>query len=242
MSTIEDRLAALNIDLPAPVAPVANYVPFVRSGDLVYISGQVSIDADRRDQGRGRRGRRPGRRAQAAARLCGINLLAQMKAACEGDSRPGGAGGEAGRLRPGRAGLLRHPQGDQRLLGPDGRGVRRRRPPRPLGRRRLSPAAELRRRGRRGGRSWHERASSARPGSGCSARRSPIAACGRRTGRRRTRWAPSRPPCAAGYGIELDVQLSADGEAMVFHDATLERMTGGRGPASPTTPPPISAS
>ena len=44
MSTVEDRLAALGISLPQPVAPVDNYVPTVRSGDLLYISGQVSID------------------------------------------------------------------------------------------------------------------------------------------------------------------------------------------------------
>jgi glycerophosphoryl diester phosphodiesterase len=52
-------------------------------------------------------------------------------------------------------------------------------------------------------------------------------------------WSPDGPPenslgafqaaCAAGYGIELDVQLSADGEAMVFHDDDLERMTGAAG-------------
>jgi glycerophosphoryl diester phosphodiesterase len=52
-------------------------------------------------------------------------------------------------------------------------------------------------------------------------------------------WSPGGPPenslaafqaaCAAGYGIELDVQLSADGEAMVFHDDTLERLTGAPG-------------
>lgn len=52
-------------------------------------------------------------------------------------------------------------------------------------------------------------------------------------------WSPGGPPensigafqaaCAAGYGIELDVQLSADGEAMVFHDATLKRMCGCEG-------------
>jgi glycerophosphoryl diester phosphodiesterase len=52
-------------------------------------------------------------------------------------------------------------------------------------------------------------------------------------------WSPDGPPenslgafqaaCAAGYGIELDVQLSADGEAMVFHDEDLQRMTGAAG-------------
>ncbi|MGZ3277694.1 MAG: RidA family protein, partial [Caulobacteraceae bacterium] len=46
MTTVEERLAALGISLPQPVAPVANYVPFVRSGSLVHISGQISIDAE----------------------------------------------------------------------------------------------------------------------------------------------------------------------------------------------------
>ena len=45
MSKVEDRLAAQGVTLPQPVAPVANYVPFVRVGGLVHISGQVSLDA-----------------------------------------------------------------------------------------------------------------------------------------------------------------------------------------------------
>ncbi|HKT54038.1 MAG TPA: Atu1372/SO_1960 family protein, partial [Caulobacteraceae bacterium] len=44
MSKVEVRLKAREIVLPAPVAPVANYVPFIRSGNIVHISGQVSID------------------------------------------------------------------------------------------------------------------------------------------------------------------------------------------------------
>lgn len=58
-------------------------------------------------------------------------------------------------------------------------------------------------------------------------------------------WTPDGPPenslaafqaaCEAGYGIELDVQLSADGEAMVFHDDTLERLTGAEGRLSDRT-------
>ena len=84
MSQVEDRLASLGVTLPQPNPPVANYMPFVRSGDLVHISGQVSVDA-----GGGIKGV-VGQdvdleRAQAAARLCGVNLIAQMKAACEGD-------------------------------------------------------------------------------------------------------------------------------------------------------------
>jgi enamine deaminase RidA (YjgF/YER057c/UK114 family) len=84
MSTPEARLARLNIVLPQPAAPVANYVPFVRQGDLIHISGQVSMDA-----GGGLRGivgeDLDLAAGQAAARLCGINLIAQMKAACGGD-------------------------------------------------------------------------------------------------------------------------------------------------------------
>lgn len=84
MSNVEQRLTALGVALPEPAAPVANYVPFVRSGGLIHISGQVSNDA-----GGGIKGvvgeAVDLERAQAAARLCGINLLAQIKAACDGD-------------------------------------------------------------------------------------------------------------------------------------------------------------
>ena len=84
MSKVEERLSALGLTLPQPNPPVANYVPFVRAGDLVHISGQVSVDA-----GGGIRGTVGEdvdmETAKAAARLCGINLIAQMKAACDGD-------------------------------------------------------------------------------------------------------------------------------------------------------------
>jgi enamine deaminase RidA (YjgF/YER057c/UK114 family) len=80
MSTVEDRLAALGVVLPHPVAPIANYVPFVQTGPLLYISGQVSLDQTGGITGIvGTDIDLP--KAQAAARLCGINLLAQMKAA-----------------------------------------------------------------------------------------------------------------------------------------------------------------
>jgi len=84
MSAIEQRIAAQGVILPQPVAPVANYVPFVRVGGLIHISGQVSTDG----QGgvRGIVGDEIDlETAQRAARICGINLLAQIKAACDGD-------------------------------------------------------------------------------------------------------------------------------------------------------------
>ena len=84
MSNIEKRLADLGIVLPQPVAPVANYVPFVRSGSLVHISGQISIDAEGGIKGTVGADV-DAETAKRAARLCAINLIAQMKAACEGD-------------------------------------------------------------------------------------------------------------------------------------------------------------
>ena len=84
MSKVQERLTAAGIILPEPVAPVANYVPFVRAGALVHISGQVSLDASGGIKGV------VGEdvdldTARRAAELCGINLLAQMRAACDGD-------------------------------------------------------------------------------------------------------------------------------------------------------------
>ena len=84
MSSIEARLAELGVTLPQPVAPVANYVPFVRSGALVHVSGQVSVDAS--GGVRGVVGEDVDlETARRAARMCGVNLLAQMRAAAEGD-------------------------------------------------------------------------------------------------------------------------------------------------------------
>ncbi|WP_417496723.1 RidA family protein [Maricaulis sp.] len=84
MSAFETRLTELGITLPDPAAPVANYVPFVRTGDQVYVSGQVSMGPD--GLVKGTLGLDMDVEAgQAAARLCAINLIAQLKAACGGD-------------------------------------------------------------------------------------------------------------------------------------------------------------
>ena len=82
--TIDARIAELGIVLPEPARAVANYVPFVRTGDLVHISGQLSNDASGGVKGTVGVDVTPGQ-ANAAARLCGVNLLAQIKAACDGD-------------------------------------------------------------------------------------------------------------------------------------------------------------
>jgi enamine deaminase RidA (YjgF/YER057c/UK114 family) len=82
---IAARLAELGIELPTPPVPVANYVPFVRTGDLVLISGQVAL-LDGRLMFPGKLGREVTlEQGQQAARGCFVNVLAQLRAACEGD-------------------------------------------------------------------------------------------------------------------------------------------------------------
>ena len=84
MSDVNQTLADLGITLPDAPAPAANYVPFVLSGNLVFVSGQVSMDAD--GLVRGKLGENMSvEDAQKAARLCALNLLAQVSVACEGD-------------------------------------------------------------------------------------------------------------------------------------------------------------
>ena len=83
--SIADRLSEIGINLPKPTPAAGTYSPFVISGNLVFISGQVPVgpkglefqgkvgDAFNSDE------------AKAAARLCGINILAQLSAALDGD-------------------------------------------------------------------------------------------------------------------------------------------------------------
>jgi enamine deaminase RidA (YjgF/YER057c/UK114 family) len=82
---VDQRLEALGITLPAPAAPIASYLPFVVTGPLVFISGQLP----RALNGPEIRGKLGGELTledgRKAARLCAINVLAQLKAACGGD-------------------------------------------------------------------------------------------------------------------------------------------------------------
>jgi enamine deaminase RidA (YjgF/YER057c/UK114 family) len=82
---VDGRLTELGIVLPQPAAPAANYVPFVVTGNLVFVSGQVTFGPNGIEFV-GKLGREFSvEEGQAAARLCAVNLLAQLKVACGGD-------------------------------------------------------------------------------------------------------------------------------------------------------------
>ena len=79
---IEQKLASQGITLHNAPTPVANYVGFVRTGNLLFVSGQVCFDAEGKLIAKGKLGGGVTiEQGQAAARGCGINLLAQVKAA-----------------------------------------------------------------------------------------------------------------------------------------------------------------
>lgn len=82
---IESRLQKLNIILPQQSTPAANYVPFMKIESIVFISGQLPIWNGELKY-KGKLGDTISiEEGQAAARLCALNILAQLKAACEGD-------------------------------------------------------------------------------------------------------------------------------------------------------------
>lgn len=79
---IEQKLASMGIVLASPTAPVANYVGFVRTGNLLVVSGQICIKPDGTLAAKGKLGGGVSLEAgSAAARVCAINLMAQVKAA-----------------------------------------------------------------------------------------------------------------------------------------------------------------
>ena len=80
--SVEQKLAALGITLPTPAAPVANYVAFVRSGNLITVSGQLCFGHDGKLVAKGQLGGGVSMEdGTGAARACAVNLIAQVKAA-----------------------------------------------------------------------------------------------------------------------------------------------------------------
>lgn len=85
MGKIDARLKELGIEVPTPAAPVANYVGWVRTGNLVFTAGQVPLK-DGKFLYQGRVGAEVStEEAVEAAKLCAVNIIAQVKAACGGD-------------------------------------------------------------------------------------------------------------------------------------------------------------
>lgn len=84
-NSIADNLSSLGIILPEPAKPLASYVGFVRQGDLVFVSGQLPlVDGVLTQTGLLGAGVSI-EDAAAAAKLCAINILSQVRMACDGD-------------------------------------------------------------------------------------------------------------------------------------------------------------
>ena len=85
MNKVEAKLNGMGITVPDAPAPAANYVPFVTTGNLVFVSGQVPF-VDGKLQITGKIGNNATiEDGQAQARICAINLIAQLKVACGGN-------------------------------------------------------------------------------------------------------------------------------------------------------------
>lgn len=85
MAVIENRLKELNIEIPESNPPAANYIPYKVVNNLVHISGQIAI-ANGEIKFKGKVGRDLDlEQGQEAAKVCAINVLSQLKQACDGD-------------------------------------------------------------------------------------------------------------------------------------------------------------
>ncbi len=84
-SKVEERLRVIGITIPDAPSPAANYLPFTRTGNLVFVSGQIPF-VDGKLEVTGTVGKDASvEDAQGQAKICAVNLLAQMKVACDGD-------------------------------------------------------------------------------------------------------------------------------------------------------------
>ncbi len=233
MSKTAKRLKEMGVVLPKPAAPVANYVPSVRAGSLLFVSGQLPFGQDgklaERHQGK-LSANSEADAAREAAQLCVINVLAQAHASL-GDLdrikqvvRLGGFFNVEFELR-------RPAPGDERRVQFRRRTVRRSGPPRPNDGGRIASAPQCAGRGRSRVRdrgltpvnvpSWLVERPIAHRGLHDSA-----------SGVIENTLRAAEAAIAGGFAIECDIQLSIDGEAIVFHDETLDRLTDATGPLS----------
>ncbi len=83
-NAIESRLAELGLSLPDAPAPAANYVPYVQTGNQLFVSGQISMGPDGFITGKVGADLTVEQGADAA-KACALSLLAQVRAACDGD-------------------------------------------------------------------------------------------------------------------------------------------------------------
>ena len=143
----EARLIALGIELPEAAAPAANYVPFVLTGNQLWIAGQVPFKNGKiAYRGKSRRGPADRRRHRSSP-----DLWTQHSRAGQGGARqsgPCGPGREAGRVRKCPARFHRAPEDYQRRLRSHRGSLRRRRQARPICGRRRRTSDELSRRNR----------------------------------------------------------------------------------------------
>lgn len=84
MGNIEKRLGELGVQLPEPKAPVGSYLPFVNDDGVLYVSGQLPIAGETMSKGKLGSGLSE-EEGKDAARICAINILSQVRAACAGD-------------------------------------------------------------------------------------------------------------------------------------------------------------
>lgn len=141
---IEAKLAELGITLPKPMPPIATYVPYVISGNLVVISGQLPA-VDGKVSLTGKLGGTVSvEQGQQAAQRCFINVLAHLKAAAAGDLDRVRRVVRLGGIHRLCARFLGPGTGDERRFGPRRRGVRGSRPARPDHHRCRGPATGCR--------------------------------------------------------------------------------------------------
>ncbi len=225
---VEKTLADLGIDLPSPASPIANYVACVRSGNLLVVSGQLCFGAEGKLEAKGQLGAGVSiEDGQKAARACAVNLLAQIKAVL-GDldkvtrvvrlggfinSAPGFTDGP--KVMNGASDLM------VEVFGDKGRHARS-----TVGVSALPADAAVEVEGM-----FEVVDNGSMPGLDWLTAR-PIAHRGLHdaaAGVIENTASAFAAAIAGDYAIETDLQISADGEAMVHHDDALGRLTDGSG-------------